>query len=215
MPRAKLAVVTSDPVADEELMLAYRDGDARAFEALYARHRGGVFRYVLRQVGFRAAAEEVFQEIWTRIIAARGRYRVEARFATFLYSVAHNCVMDHFRSRPPVHLVSIDGNAQDEAAAVPGPEQEQPERVLARRQTAQRLLRALALLPDEQREAFLLREEGELTLEEIAQVTGVGRETAKSRLRYAVVKLRLELKESDLNESESNVSGSSNEADVA
>jgi len=203
-------VVTDDPVSDEQLMLAYRDGDAGAFEALYARHRGGVFRYVLRQVGFRAAAEEVFQEIWTRIIAARGRYRVEARFATFLYIVAHNCVIDHFRSRPPLHLVSFDDDPDEKAAAVPGPEQEQPERIVARRQTARRLLRALALLPDQQREAFLLHEEGDLTLEEIAEVTGVGRETAKSRLRYALVKLRAELKESDLN-----VSGSSNEVDVA
>lgn len=205
----------NDPVPDEKLMLAYRDGDARAFEALYARHRGGVFRYVLRQVGFRSAAEEVFQEIWTKIIAARGRYRVDARFATFLYTVAHNCVVDHFRSRPPLHLVSFDGDAGDEAAAVPGPEQEQPERIVARRQSAQRLLRALALLPDEQREAFLLHEEGELTLEEIAGVTGVGRETAKSRLRYALVKLRQILNEFDLRDSELNVSGAGHETDVA
>lgn len=210
MARARLVVVTDEPVSDEKLMLAYRDGDVRAFEMLYARHRGGVYRYVLRQVGFRGAAEEVFQEIWTRIVGARGRYRVEARFATFLYTVAHNCLMDHFRSRPPLHLVSFDGAAADEAIAVPGPEQEQPERILARRQTAQRLLRALALLPDEQREAFLLHQEGDLTLEEIAAVTGVGRETAKSRLRYALVKLRQDLKDSGLN-----VTGAGHEAGVA
>jgi RNA polymerase sigma-70 factor (ECF subfamily) len=89
---------------------------------------------------------------------------------------------------------------------VAGPEVEQPERVAARRQTAQQLLRALALLPDEQREVFLLHEEGELTLEEIAEVTGVGRETAKSRLRYALTKLRQEL---------IGGSGLSNEADIA
>jgi RNA polymerase sigma-70 factor, ECF subfamily len=207
--------VTEADDSDEQLMLRYRDGEARAFEALYARHRGGVFRYVLRQVGFRGAAEEVCQEIWTKLIVARARYRVEARFATFLYSVAHNCVIDHFRSRPPLHLVSFDANADEAAAAVPGPEQEQPERIVARRQTAQRLLRALALLPDEQREAFLLHEEGDLTLEEIAQVTGVGRETAKSRLRYALVKLRSELKESELKEPELNASGPNNEAGVA
>lgn len=210
MARARLTVVTDKPVSDEKLMLAYRDGDTRAFEALYARHRGVVYRYVLRQVGFRGAAEEVFQEIWTLIIGARGRYRVEARFATFLYTVAHNCVVDHFRGRPPLHLVSFDGDTEDEAVAVPGREQEQPDRILARRQTAQRLLRALALLPDEQREAFLLQQEAGLTLEEIAEVTGVGRETAKSRLRYALAKLREELKESGLN-----VSGAGHEAGVA
>jgi RNA polymerase sigma-70 factor (ECF subfamily) len=187
--------VTEPGDSDEQLMLRYRDGDAGAFEALYARHRGGVFRFVLRQVGFRAAAEEVFQEIWMRIIAARARYRVEARFATFLYRVAHNCVMDHFRRRPPLHLMSFDDDP-GEASQVAAPDGDQPERVASRRQTAQKILRALALLPDEQRQAFLLHEEGELTLEEIAAITGVGRETAKSRLRYALAKLRQELEES-------------------
>lgn len=192
------------PASDEDLMLRYRDGDVRAFEDLYARHRGGVFRYVLRQVGFRSAAEEIFQEVWTNIISSRARYRVEARFATFLYRVAHNCVIDHFRRTPPLQLISLDDDAE-EAMQVAGPQQEQPERAVARRQTARQLLRALALLPDEQREAFLLHEEGGLTLEEIADVTGVGRETVKSRLRYALAKLRQEL----------NGSGMSHEADVA
>jgi RNA polymerase sigma-70 factor (ECF subfamily) len=192
------------PASDEDLMLRYRDGDVRAFEDLYARHRGGVFRYVLRQVGFRSAAEEVFQEVWTNIISSRARYRVVARFATFLYRVAHNCVIDYFRRKPPLQLISLDDDAED-AMQVAGPQQEQPERAVARRQTARQLLRALALLPDEQREAFLLHEEGGLTLEEIADVTGVGRETVKSRLRYALAKLRQELNES----------GMSHEADVA
>jgi RNA polymerase sigma-70 factor (ECF subfamily) len=180
--------------SDEDLMLRYRDGDMRAFEDLYTRHRGGVFRYVLRHVGFRSAAEEVFQEVWTNIISSRTRYRVEARFATFLYRVAHNCVIDYFRRRPPLQLISLDNDAE-EAMQVAGPQQEQPERVVARRQTARQLLRALALLPDEQREAFLLREEGGLTLEEVADVTGVGRETVttvpdrpKSRPRISTLR---------------------------
>jgi RNA polymerase sigma-70 factor (ECF subfamily) len=189
-------------VSDEDLMLRYRDGDARAFEVLYGRHRGGLFRYVLRQVGFRSAADEVFQEVWMRIIAARARYRVEARFATFLYRIAHNCVMDHFRRKPPLQLLSFD-DEPDEALQVPAPSSEQPEKRAQRNQVARELLRALALLPDEQRDAFLLHEEGGLTLDEIAEVTGVGRETAKSRLRYALSKLRSEL------------TGMEHEADVA
>lgn len=192
------------PVPDEDLMLRYRGGDARAFEELYARHRGGLFRYILRQVGFRAAADEVFQEAWMRIVTARARYRVEARFATYLYRIAHNCVMDHFRRKPPLQLISFE-DEPERALQVPAPAAEQPERLAQRRQVAQRLLRALALLPDEQRNAFLLHEEGGLTLEEIADVTGVGRETAKSRLRYALSKLREEL----------NGSGLEDEADVA
>ena len=189
MLRARLALVTAESVSDEQLMLRYRDGNAAAFEELYGRHRGGVFRYVLRQVGLRSAAEEVFQEIWMNLISSRARYRVEARFATFLYNVARNCVIDHFRRKTPLHLISLDDDA-DEAIQVAGPERDQPERAVAVRQSAAKLLNALALLPPEQREAFLLHEEGGLTLEEIAAVTGTGRETAKSRLRYALGKLR-------------------------
>ena len=196
---ARLALVTAEPVSDEQLMLRYRDGSAAAFDELYGRHRGGVFRYVLRQVGLRSAAEEVFQEIWMNIISSRARYRVEARFATFLYHVAHNCVIDHFRRKTPLHLISLDDDA-DEADQVAGPVRDQPEHAVALRQSAARLLRSLALLPPEQREVFLLHEEGGLTLEEVATVTGTGRETAKSRLRYALAKLR---------------EGFENEADVA
>jgi RNA polymerase sigma-70 factor, ECF subfamily len=197
MLRARLAGVSVDPiatavggeqVADEQLMLRYRDGDASAFETLYGRHRGGVFRYVLRQVGLRSSAEEVFQEIWMKIISSRARYRVEARFATFLYHIAHNCVVDHFRRKTPLHLISLDDD-EGEALEVAGPAGEQPERVVALRQSAAKLLNALALLPPEQREVFLLHEEGGLTLEEIATVTSTGRETVKSRLRYALARL--------------------------
>ena len=186
---ARLALVTAETVSDEQLMLRYRDGNVAAFEQLYGRHRGGVFRYVLRQVGLRSAAEEVFQEIWMNLISSRARYRVEARFATFLYHVARNCVIDHFRRKTPLHLISLDDDA-DEAIQVAGPDRDQPERAVAVRQSATKLLNALALLPPEQREAFLLHEEGGLTLDEIAAVTGTGRETAKSRLRYALAKLR-------------------------
>ncbi len=186
---ARLALVADEPVSDEQLMLRYRDGNAAAFDELYGRHRGGVFRYVLRQVGLRSAAEEVFQEIWMNIISSRARYRVEARFATFLYHVAHNCVIDHFRRKTPLHLISLDDDA-DEAYQVAGPDRDRPERAVAMRQMAAKLLNALALLPPEQREVFLLHEEGGLTLEEIAGVTGTRRETAKSRLRYALTKLR-------------------------
>jgi len=186
---ARLMSVNAEPVSDEQLMLRYRDGDVAAFEELYGRHRGGVFRYVLRQVGLRSAAEEVFQEIWMNLISSRTRYRVEARFATFLYHVAHNCVIDHFRRKTPLHLISLDDDP-DETVQVAGPEREQPERAAAMRQSAAKLLNALALLPPEQREVFLLHEEGGLTLEEIAAVTGTGRETAKSRLRYALARLR-------------------------
>src|SRR5258708_38023668 len=84
--------------SDEQLMLAYAGGDAGAFEALYARHKGALFRFVLRSVKARGEAEELFQEIWMRAIEARGRYAPQAKFSTWLYTIAHNRLVDHWRA---------------------------------------------------------------------------------------------------------------------
>ena len=168
-------------------MLAYRGGDANAFEALYARHKGGLFRFIVRSVKDRAVAEELFQEVWMKLIEARGRYAPQAKFVTFLYTIAHNRMIDHWRRRG-LALVSLD----DEAGAIdpPGPAALQPERRAELNESAARLLEALAALPELQREAFLLHEESGLSVAEIADVTGTDPEAAKSRLRYATAKLR-------------------------
>jgi RNA polymerase sigma-70 factor (ECF subfamily) len=173
---------------DEALMLRYAQGDAAAFDTLYGRHRGGVFRYLLRQLNSnRAAAEELFQDVWMSLIGARSRYRVEAKFTTWLYTMAHNRVIDHYRRHRPLEVVSLDDDDPPELAAPPTA---QPERAAEARQQAARLLALVDALPAAQREAFLLHEEGGLSLEEIAVVTGSDREAVKSRLRYAMDKLR-------------------------
>jgi RNA polymerase sigma-70 factor (ECF subfamily) len=177
------------PAADEQLMLAYAAGDGAAFEALYARHRGPVYRYVRRSLKDAAQADELFQDVWMRVIEARVRYSPQARFTTWLYTIAHNRLVDHWRARG-LALVSLDGDADDdppEPAA--GPEAE-PERLLEASQAARRLAQALAALPFAQREAFLLHQEGGLTAAEIARATGSNEEAAKSRLRYAMKKLK-------------------------
>jgi RNA polymerase sigma-70 factor (ECF subfamily) len=180
-----------ESVTDESLMLRYAQGDAGAFDELYARHRGGVFRYLLRQLGSRAIAEELFQDIWMNLIGARARYKVEARFTTWLYTLAHNRLIDHYRRHQPVELVSIDGDEDDDPpmqiAASPASE---PQRAAEARQQAARLLELVDSLPAAQREAFLLYQEGGLGIDEMAAVLGADREAIKSRLRYAMDKLR-------------------------
>jgi RNA polymerase sigma-70 factor (ECF subfamily) len=176
---------------DEDLMLAYAQGDARAFETLYTRHRGPLFRFVLRGLSQRSLADECFQEIWSRVITARERYRPDARFTTWLYQIAHNLLIDQYRrNRPEVAM------AQDEEGQVreyPDEEDLQPESQLSEFEQRRRLQLALEELPDEQRIAVQLRLEQEISLEEIARITGVGRETVKSRLRYAMDKLKQRL----------------------
>jgi len=179
------------PAGDEQLMLAYREGDAGAFEELYRRHKGGLYRFVLRSVRDRAVAEELYQEIWMRAIEARGRYQVQAKFTTWLYTIAHNRLVDHWRKRG-LKLVSLDQpDAQGEERAEPQAAADyEPQRILEAKQSHGRFVQALEALPAAQREAFLLHEEAGMSIAEIAQATGADEEAAKSRLRYALSKLK-------------------------
>ena len=174
---------------DSALMLRYRDGDVAAFETLYRRHNDALFRYLLRLCRQRAAAEDVFQEVWGKIIKSRDNYRPTAKFTTFLYHVAHNCFIDHVRrNKRHDNTADIEPDSQPDGGDSP---EGLTEKSLARR----KLDAALGSLPDEQRDVFLLYEEAGLGLDEIASITNCKRETAKSRLRYAVRKLREALDE--------------------
>jgi RNA polymerase sigma factor (sigma-70 family) len=180
-----------DGPSDEMLMLAYAGGQVAAFEQLYGRHRARLYRFLLRQLRDGALADELFQDVWQRVIAARRGWKPEAAFSTWLYRIAHNRLADHWRAlqhRPPA-----PDNADERTERVPDPDT--PERSLSEFEQRRRLQLALDELPPEQREVVLLRLEQELTLEEIGAVTGVGRETVKSRLRYAMDKLRSRLNE--------------------
>ncbi len=174
---------------DSALMLRYKDGDVAAFETLYRRHHDSLYRYLLRLSLNRHTAEDVFQEVWSKIIKARHRYRPTAKFTTFLYRVAHNCFIDYLRKNNR-HIVNsvLDPDCSPD----PG---DQPDLIVEKRFARQRLEAALGTLPDEQRDAFLLHEEAGLNIDTIAQVTGANRETVKSRLRYANKKLKAALAE--------------------
>ena len=183
---------------DEDLMLAYAAGDAAAFDALYARHKGGVYRYLLRQCRSGVAVDELFQDVWMNLIRARASYAPTARFTTWLYRLAHNRLIDHYRASGHLTLVSADDEAHADAiAALPGARSDDPRVRAENRELGERLRAAVAALPPAQRETFLLQQEGGLSLAEIAAVTGVGTETVKSRLRYAVAKLRGDLVDLD------------------
>jgi len=170
-------------VSDESLMLRYSKGDAAAFEILYARHRGPLFRYFLRQGLDRGLGEELFQEVWLSLIRNSANYRVEARFTTYLYRLAHSRLVDHYRRSQRATLCST------EMEDLPADPYWQPEQVIELSQREMLLSEGISKLPSEQKEVFLLRAEAGMKLEEIAQTLGIPLETAKSRLRYAVFKL--------------------------
>lgn len=199
-PRALYSAPMREDMADEQLMVAYRDGDAGAFDVLYRRHKGPLYRYLLRLCKQPGVAEELFQDVWSNIIRSRERYQPSAKFSTFLYHLAHNRAIDYLRRKPELSLVAGDPQDDDPPGddpaegMIPADPATQPDAMVERKRLAQTLLEQIAGLPLPQREAFLLREEAGLSLEEIAAATGVSAETAKSRLRYAVAKLREGLK---------------------
>ena len=171
---------------DESLMLAWAGGELHAFETLYTRHRSRLYSFLLRQLRDAALADEMFQDVWQRVIAARAGWQPDAAFTTWLFRIAHNRLNDHWRAarhRPPA-----PGDADERVARMS--DTRTPETQLSDFEQRRQLQLAMEQLPDEQREVLQLRLEQELSLEEIAEITGVGRETVKSRLRYAMDKLR-------------------------
>ncbi len=179
-------------------MLAYGAGHAASFDILYARHKGGVYRYLLRHCRNAGIADELFQDVWMNAIRARANYVPTAKFTTWLYTLAHHRLVDHWRATGQAKFASIDDEPEDGehggtralVEALPGADHDEPEQRAATRQLKTQLADALRALPADQRDAFLLQYEGGLSLAEIAELTGVGAETVKSRLRYAVAKLR-------------------------
>lgn len=169
-------------------MLRFAAGDLEAFQRLYALHRGGLYRYFLRQAN-RAVAEELFQDVWERVIQQRKRYRPEASFKTWLYTLAHNRLVDHWR-REGRRLVNESEMAEDGYGLEFADPDPGPQRRIDLRDCLEQLLQLVTGLPDLQRQTFLLRHEAGMTLAQIAEAMNTRAETAKSRLRYAMDRLR-------------------------
>ena len=189
--------------SDESLMHAFASGDAAAFTRLYDRHDRATWRFIRHRLGARheGAADDVLQETWISVAKAAPRYVATARFTTWLFTVARNRVIDHLRAQSNA-MLSIDAPVVGFAGAgvedagegwadrVAADAADGPLARIESRQQAEAFLEALAQLPDAQREAFVLQAEGGLSIDEVASVTGVGAETAKTRLRYAKARLR-------------------------
>ena len=178
--------------SDEELFETWLAGDATAFDRVYARHRVGVYRYVLRHVRNRATADELHQDVWLRVVQSGQRFDVGASFASWLYRIARNRVIDHWRARRA--FVSLDDDGGETGtpivATLAADDGEDPVVRNIEAEDRERLFEAMSGLPLAQRDAFLLHVEGGLSIAQIASVTAAPAETVKSRLRYAYARLR-------------------------
>jgi len=178
----------SNDITDEALMMNYAAGDADAFDILYQRHKAPLYRFILRQCS-EQYVDELFQDIWLKVINARNTYKIKASFKTWIYHLARNRIIDLYRKNS---ICPVDNNA-DELESVVSANIAQPEKQLQLQLQHETLLEAISSLPTDQKQAFLLREEAGFSTEQIAEVCGTNTETAKSRLRYAMDKLRHKL----------------------
>ncbi|BDX08043.1 sigma-70 family RNA polymerase sigma factor [Planctobacterium marinum] len=172
---------------DNELIKAYISGEFAAFECLYNRHKGGSFRFILRQVKDSTSAEDLMQELWFKVVSNIRQFKGESKFTTWLYQMARNLMIDRFRHLEVVSGVIAETEAREEVAS--DWRQTADTDLVQKRQKAA-LSRCLQKLPKAQLESFLLKEEGNLTRSDVAQITGVSLEAAKSRLRAAYNELR-------------------------
>ena len=180
--------------SDERLMRRFQAGDARAFETLVRRHRSALWNFLLRHLGDRTRAEDLLQETLLRAVKASADWQERAKVTTWLFTIARNLTLDELRRNVHRRTDPLEGQDDqqgpiDRTAADDPPPDAVAEGALLR----PRLEAALAALPAEQREVFLLREQGGLGFREIAEVTGVPENTVKSRMRYALEGLRRSL----------------------
>jgi RNA polymerase sigma factor (sigma-70 family) len=182
---------------DETLMLRYREGDVRAFEELYRRHSGGLYRFIAWRAPRRDWADEIAQDSWAALHAARARYQPEAAFRTYLYQIARNRLIDLVRQKEAQLAGDLDPAGDDGALfahlAETAQDSDTPDAELERKRRIAALRAAIQSLPAEQKEALVLHQFSDMSLEDIAAVTAVPAETVKSRLRYAMKKLRTQL----------------------
>ncbi len=186
--------------ADEVLMVAYQKGDVRAFELLLTRHRKPVFNFILRYVGLRETAEDLLQETFLRVIKGAEAYQRQAKFTTWLYTIARNLCVDQSRRAKHRKAQSLDAPLNNSADSgtlldVVAAGGIASDRQAVNHELQIRLHAALARLSEEQREVFLMREFLDMPFKDIADIVGVPENTVKSRMRYALEKLRLELDE--------------------
>ncbi len=174
--------------SDELLLEQYCQGDVNAFEILYQRYRKSLYIYLCRTCDNQAQADDCYQEVWSRVIKAKTQFK-QGSFKAWVFQIARNIKIDLFRKQT-LHIVS-DSEQVEEAMSTDYPQEQH----YSDRECHDRLRLEIAQLPAEQRDALLLKEEAGLTLEQIAKVVSVGRETIKSRLRYALKQLKKVLKD--------------------
>ena len=180
----------SGEASDETLMLQYQQGGQAAFEALYRRYKDVLYRYFLKHCSDREQSEELYQEVWIKLINSTARYTPKAKFKSYLFTIAHNTLIDFYRKAKSAQTIEFEDAEITEDFTNNPATLALPEDEFTLKQKTKLFMQALEELPTDQKEAAILHFEQEMSVQEIAEITKVKTETAKSRLRYAKNKLK-------------------------
>ena len=186
----RLFLMTDTMQSDETLMLDYQKGDQTAFESLYLRYKDSLYRYFIKQTSDTQQSEELYQEVWIKLINNAKNYQATAKFKTYLYTIAHNTLIDFYRKKKPTHVIDFEDAEMNSETEINTSTIALPDDEFTYKQKTKQFVQALNELPSSQKEAIQLLLQEELSVEEIAEITQVKMETAKSRLRYAKNKLK-------------------------
>ena len=180
----------SKETSDENLMLLYQQGEQAAFETLYRRYKDVLYRYFLKHCSDRSQSEELYQEVWIKLINNAAHYKPKAKFKTYLFTIAHNMLVDFYRKAKPLQTIEFEETEMTEEFTNNPTPLAMPEDEFTLKQKTNLFIQTLEALPADQKEAAILHFEQEMSVQEIAEITQVKTETAKSRLRYAKNKLK-------------------------
>jgi RNA polymerase sigma-70 factor, ECF subfamily len=185
---------------DARAMQAFKKGDAKSFEQLLKRHKKPIYNFCLRMLGDRAAAEDAMQEVFLRVVRSAKEWEPNAKFTTWLYTIARNHCVDALRKAGYRKTASLDQTFQEDEEQgstlgdrVSDQESVTPDRGAESLRLRNKLAAAIASLSEDQREVFVMREYAGMPFKDIAAVVGVPENTVKSRMRYALEHLRAHL----------------------
>lgn len=181
-----------DCLTDEKLMSTFCNpqdiNHQRAFEVLYQRHKGPLYRFIKKSINNEQDANELFQELWFKIINNKQQFDPKQKFTTWAYTIARRMMIDLFRKSGKTINLEFDEESQSENINIVQPEDE-----FTRKQMSKQMQKAIDALPLMQRQAFVMKHDGGLSIREIAEITEQPQEQTKSQYRYAVQKLKLAL----------------------
>jgi len=188
-----------DTQGDEILIYLYNRGSNAAFEVLYTRHKNNIYNFVCRIVKDPGMAEDIFQEVFIRIINSSSKFKMKSKFTTWAYTIARNLCIDHIRKRKRTdakNIVERDYNGDNRESLVERVADKSltPEDDVSSSELRAIINQALDRLNPDQKEVFVMREEMGLAFDEIAGICGCSVGTVKSRMRYALENIRRYLK---------------------